>query len=213
MRTDFVSLAVSKDEARTNLRSPYRDVEHTVATDGHRMHIRKELKIDAPVPLPDGETFPHWQTVIPNDAPLFWATVTVTTDALKALKRFRDCVLKTSAPVVIKNSRGKKDTIGAQYSVALRFGRDIHIQRTVKAFDAGFAGSLQMTLETKESSGSFSDIVGIDIRYLHDAVAGMHAEIGAQSAPVTIEVYSTKAPIVIRCGGLSAVIMPMRLSE
>lgn len=65
----WLNRAVSKDETRYSLNQVWRDKEESVATDGHRLHIYKELnRIENPVnknKLGDDYDYPDYKQVIP----------------------------------------------------------------------------------------------------------------------------------------------------
>lgn len=67
----YIELAKSKDESRYNLTSVYRDKNHLVATDGHRLHMSNGLP-DAKPHFLDGTdaTFPDYEQVLPKTPPM-----------------------------------------------------------------------------------------------------------------------------------------------
>lgn len=87
--TQFVELAVSKDENRYNICSIYRDKTELVATDGHRLHLQRGLPELTPHYI-DGldANFPDWQEVYPKTDTVSEAVIRVDSAIVKKLKAF-----------------------------------------------------------------------------------------------------------------------------
>lgn len=83
---DFVKLAVSKDPARYNLGSVYRDTESLVATDGHRLHYTNGQEKIAKGFYLDGleAQFPDYKQILPTAKYLH--AIVLNTHAHKELK-------------------------------------------------------------------------------------------------------------------------------
>lgn len=192
MTMQFLERALSKDETKAYMTCVYRDKNHLVATDGHRLHVCNGLPDATPGYL-DGrvESFPCWQQVVPaSSVPAF---------GLKDLKEFCRLVDKlvglaklasSDAPIFIDVSEptvtlrvDEKGSDGSHYSAAIditRYCYDIRGPRSVKL------------------NGS----------YLFDAVKGL-SQIGFYKCDV--EITKDTAPVVIGVGEhAKAVIMPLR---
>jgi DNA polymerase III sliding clamp (beta) subunit (PCNA family) len=93
--TQFVELAVSKDESRYNLCSIYRDKTELVATDGHRLHLQRGLPELTPHFINGLDAqFPEWQQIYPKNDAVSIAVIRVNSAVVKQLKTFNN-MLKT----------------------------------------------------------------------------------------------------------------------
>lgn len=89
--TQFVELAVSKDESRYNICAIYRDKTELVATDGHRLHLQRGLPESTPHYINGLDAnFPDWQEVYPKTEAVSLAVIKVDSGMVKQLKAFNN---------------------------------------------------------------------------------------------------------------------------
>jgi DNA polymerase III sliding clamp (beta) subunit (PCNA family) len=194
---DFVKLACSNDETRGNLTHVFRDTNCFVATDGHRIHyvngqpqIEKGFFVDGY----DG-TFCDWQQAIPSESPSYECSLYFNDSLIKKLKGLL-------AYMKAFNGNGKF----TQHCVSISISGKV-MTLTTNGITNGQA-SIDLFMGDTEGIGKF-ETLGIDLRYLIDAIAPSNDKLGAG---VTFKFHGTHRPIIIENLLGKAVIMPMRIA-
>ena len=195
MNLDFVSKAVSKDKARFNLTSVYRDKTALVATDGTRAHVVRNLTHSEPHFLDGREfregDFPDYTMILPEHDLL--GHFVVNGHSLKSLKKFAGLVKSIDRTLAVKLETCQQRGLCISY---------------YKANEA----DLKFWLDTNFSKPIFPSNVGLNIEFLIDAI-----EVPVKANPkelLQFDVYSNPEelePVKIQHKNLEAIIMPARL--
>lgn len=190
--TKYIELAKSKDTTRFNLQHVYRDVNHIVATDGHRMHFANSLP-DANPHFIDGYdgAFPEWKQIIPKQVPTGKIEYChIGQNATRVLK-----VLKQILSLAKDNDRG--------CCVELHLDDEKPVTIKLKA------ASLNVTLEhvTPFTYTGEPVVIGVNLSYFNDAISFL------KDHSFTIDIHGELGPMQVHAMGesIKAILMPMRL--
>ena len=199
----FVSMAVSKDESRHNLTGVYRDSEHYVATDGHRLHRANGLPKAAPHYLDDRDAeFPDYRQVMPK-VPRKTGEFTVNGQVIKALRhlvKYQEALTETKGKVF-----GRFYTDAADILVEIKGHRD-QPAMTIKV--------ATWIVPEGQSPRSPDLNVGLNFTYFLDAVEPLFKAFKRiEHHLVQVDFDGELAPILLTHALGEAVIMPVRLDR
>ena len=187
--TQFVEIAVSKEESRYNLCAIYRDKTELVATDGHRLHLQRGLPESTPHYINGLDAnFPDWREVYPKTDIVSEAVIRVDSAIVKKLKAFNG-MLKS-----LTDKNCKIDITFDQNCMSIKTGGDI----------VTHWGSICKNEIRKGQSFT----IKLNGNYFLDAVslAPKHGEF------YTIEYRGELSPVIIKrsLANEEALIMPMK---
>lgn len=194
----FLELAVSKDKTRNMLTGIYRDRNHLVATNGHRMHYSNGLPDAEPHYLDNRSdvTFPEWRLFQPDETKinvrigLNRQDVVLLVDALKVLKPIAKLVSRHDYPVRIENN---------SEGLLLR----------VKDLNNIVNASIKLPIEVPQPLTSFR--LCINCNYLLDALK--ITDYGIIELALSITENDCYNPLLLRADKTTALIMPMRMKD
>lgn len=184
---DYIKLAVGKDKTRYNLCSIYRDKNHFVAADGHRMHYANGLPDADPHYINGTDAqFPDWQRIIPKEAT---SKIRLENIGYNQVRLFLEAIIKVDKEAIFKLDL-------TQGKLELSFDNGEGLKVSARIVTAG--------IET------LSDVTtGFVARYVLDALTPMHKlkYVGAVMA-----LDGASSPMAIDFEGFNgkAVIMPIR---
>lgn len=184
---DYIKLAVSKDKTRYNICSIYRDKNHFVATDGHRLHYANGLP-DADPHFIDGRDaqYPDWKQVLPNSTKEVLSIKH--NDYINALKPFLEFIPKIG--------RYKREAVKVE-------GKNGVVEFNYTDKDRG------LNLSCKIIGGSDFDSTGYGAKYLLDALKPLE-KMKNETATFILDDINAPLRIEYRAFNGKAVIMPCR---
>ncbi len=189
--SDYINLAVSKDQGRYNLTGAYREGEWLVSSDGHRLHYVSGLPVVEKGMFLDGRDaqFPDWHQVVPKTPGVKCSLVA----SVEALRR-----LEALCKLIDDKQKGVKFRIEKGAVI-------------IEASGAGWQCSGSFGLEVE----GVQDVAvrGLNLSYLIDALSPevrrkVVAEIEFRDANQVIEIWR-----VIDNAQATALVMPMRLDK
>lgn len=186
---DYIKLAVSKDKTRYNICSIYRDKNHFVATDGHRMHYANGLPYADPHYIDGTDAqFPDWRQVLPEKAT---SKIRIENIGYNQVRLFLDAIIKVDKEAAFK--------------------LDLTQGKLELSYDNKEGLKVSAKIETSEiETLKVNDVTtGFKARYILDALKPMQKlkyigavmKLDGASSPMAIEFEGFKA---------NAIIMPCR---
>jgi DNA polymerase III sliding clamp (beta) subunit (PCNA family) len=186
---EYLELATSKDETRSNLCAIWRDKTELVATDGHRLHLQYNLPAIEKPHFINGldAQFPDWQHVMPKGAASTKIIVRITADHVKKLKNVVTLIKHTDKHCsALVNYTEKDISIVADNSQGMRVDFKL--------------------VDNFEKLTPFS--INLNLKYFTDALHGID-KIGEM---VVFQYYGETSPLIIDrvLTNKKAVVMPSK---
>lgn len=191
----YIELAKSKDQTRYNLTSVYRDKNHLVATDGHRLHMSNGL--------PDAK--PHFLNGLDAEFPDYTQILPKTKEAGKVeyvhIGSYGKAILRT-----LKAISKLVETYGRPHITRWIFENDKPVRIAFQNSDQKEL-VIEHTIEAMKYQGK-QFTIGVNLSYMIDALSyiidtSCEIKIWSESSPIRIDSLGD--------GKLTAIVMPCRL--
>jgi DNA polymerase III sliding clamp (beta) subunit (PCNA family) len=189
----YLELATSKDQNRENLRYIYRDKQHLVACDGHRLHYTNGLDAIPSGHYLDGQDhgeYPDWHQVLPQES------------AYTGEIEINFGLPQVKAILAYMKAIGWDD----HYCAKLLVNGDEDLVLTCRRSN-GDGASVVIGAVSEGDIGT----IGVNVKYLVDALAPMKEKYSSAKMEFHGELGPIKITVQHGRQTYNAILMPMRL--